>query len=647
MTQSGSALLRGIQNGSLAKVDLLVRESLQNSLDAAASDKDVRVNFILGRAERSRLDKVFSGLEKALAQRIPGDSADFIAIRDSGTTGLTGPLREQDLSDVNDIGNLRKLIYEICKPQSGEGKGGSWGLGKTVYFRVGIGIVLYYSRIRVAGGYESRLAAAIVEDERAKDSLLRTAKKRKGRLDTGVAWWGVTEGNNTHPVTDGRSINATLRVFGLEPYTGDDTGTTVIIPYIDSAALCSDANPLGYGPFNSYTLEDFINLAVQRWYAPRLYNKEYAGSSLRYERGGSILRPAERATFFTAIQSLYNASKGAETAEINIRNELKSTLAGTLTYRIFMKKELGMLAPNNECSPLALLNVAASDNVDGNPPIVAYARKAGMVISYETVGAWTDHVAKTSEDRFLVAFFVLNSENRLKDNEDITLDEYIRRSERSDHMGWEDISIKGRRYRIAEKIKKQVAKKLAAVAKPAETPKPKYSESSLQRRMGAAFLPPAGFGKLSSKKPNKVTPDGKGGTPAQQSSIGIRNLAVTYLAANECRLSWQVRLKKKRAEVVQELAAITNSSAIHALDWEDAKKGIGRAFPFAISKAKVTAGDESLAVTLKKTGQGVPYAIVADTAAQRLTKGQLELDCECIISVSDPRLRFSLSVRED
>ena len=37
MTQSGKYLLRSIQNESMPKIDLLIRECLQNSLDAAVS----------------------------------------------------------------------------------------------------------------------------------------------------------------------------------------------------------------------------------------------------------------------------------------------------------------------------------------------------------------------------------------------------------------------------------------------------------------------------------------------------------------------------------------------------------------------------------------------------------------------------------
>ncbi len=59
-----------------------------------------------------------------------------------------------------------KLVLNLGDPQEKAGAGGSWGLGKTVYFRVGIGLVVFYSRIKLgAEKYMSRLIACFVESE--------------------------------------------------------------------------------------------------------------------------------------------------------------------------------------------------------------------------------------------------------------------------------------------------------------------------------------------------------------------------------------------------------------------------------------------------------------------------------------------------
>jgi hypothetical protein len=45
MQECGSSLLKSLQNDSMIPLDMLVRESIQNSLDAAAGDLPVKVEF--------------------------------------------------------------------------------------------------------------------------------------------------------------------------------------------------------------------------------------------------------------------------------------------------------------------------------------------------------------------------------------------------------------------------------------------------------------------------------------------------------------------------------------------------------------------------------------------------------------------------
>ena len=172
MTQNGSSLLKLIQNNDMPILDLLVRESVQNSLDAAKADsKYVSIDFIIDKFNSKELNNCLEEITIPLNKRFKDLKYEYIAIRDKNTTGLTGVLDYKDVKN-NEYGNLLKLIYEISKPQDSEGAGGSWGLGKTIYFRIGIGLVFYYTRIFEDGKYKSRLAATLVEDENNKNSLI-------------------------------------------------------------------------------------------------------------------------------------------------------------------------------------------------------------------------------------------------------------------------------------------------------------------------------------------------------------------------------------------------------------------------------------------------------------------------------------------
>ena len=113
--------------------------------------------------------KNLDGITERLIEKFGSSPQKAIYIEDSNTTGLTGSLDFKHSPN----GNVFKLIYGISMAQETPGAGGSWGLGKTVYFRVGIGLVVYYSHIlNDSGKYEHRLAVTLVENEKLKDTII-------------------------------------------------------------------------------------------------------------------------------------------------------------------------------------------------------------------------------------------------------------------------------------------------------------------------------------------------------------------------------------------------------------------------------------------------------------------------------------------
>ena len=94
MGQVGSSILRAIQNNSDPLLDLFIRESIQNSLDAG--DKEipvpyVSVDFIIKDFEAKKLNLSLDGITDSLSNRFPNDCYKFVAVKDINTTGLTGP----------------------------------------------------------------------------------------------------------------------------------------------------------------------------------------------------------------------------------------------------------------------------------------------------------------------------------------------------------------------------------------------------------------------------------------------------------------------------------------------------------------------------------------------------------------------------
>lgn len=259
MVQDGDSILKSLQNNSFPTVDLVIRESLQNSLDAqipGSSDTEVEIN--VGTFDSEKFAVNFEEIDETLIKKYPGQQM-VLSISDKNTKGLTGDFRDNSQESLA-TSNFQKLIFSLGKNQTAEGAGGSWGLGKTSYSLIGAGVVLYYTRVSVPGNqYEERLIGALIENP--KDETKRLLSKN----ERGIAWWGeyANDGETIYPITNPDEIDRILNVLGIERYD-DTTGTTVIIPYLQNE-----------GSKTKEILVDELKMAVQRWYGPRLMNDNY------------------------------------------------------------------------------------------------------------------------------------------------------------------------------------------------------------------------------------------------------------------------------------------------------------------------------------------------------------------------------------
>lgn len=602
MTQSGSSLLKLIQNNHMPILDLLVRESIQNSLDAKNDTAQyVSVDFITGVFDKALLNAELDKITDSLNKKFGQDEYKYIAIRDSNTVGLTGKLHYDDVAD-NQYGNLLKLIYEISKPQEAEGAGGSWGLGKTVYFRVGIGLVIYYSRIiNEDGQYESRLAASLVENEMSDNALIPVLG---GKSKRGIAWWGEQIGENkTKPVTDESYINYILRIFRLSPYKDVETGTTIIIPYIDENKLLHhnqieyrDGEDSVIRPFWRSNIEDYLRVAVQRWYAPRLNNINYGfGKFLRTrinEKGISLesMEPA-----FQIVQALYNRAIGkigsvdilnqtgveVKAENILLRNVLNVTKAGTVAYTKVPRAILKTGFPDNKPEPYMYYNCEIREK-DKNKPVVFFTRKPGMIVSYEDVGNWVDGISSCSKAEYVMAIFVLNTDNTLAGNasEECTLEEYIRRSEMADHSSWNDFSMGNFNPRIVSRIQGQVTGKISKEFSVEEDNNISKLNSGLGKMFGDLLLPPENFGKKPSSDTSVTSKTDPRFEKHKNILFGYNSGDITY-SANGMTIRLFIKSKGKIISAGIRLCIDSDAGSISAKEWENK---MGLKMPFEIVK---------------------------------------------------------------
>ena len=533
MVNKGSGFVRVLQNEHTPILDLFIRESLQNCLDAADEHKGhVSVNFNIDKFNGANLNNTLEGISEKLNKKFPNENYTYISISDMGTMGLTGPLQIEDVKEGMPQGNLIKLVYDIGKPQDKEGSGGSWGCGKTIYSRIGLGLVFYYSRIKnEKGKYESRLAGCLAEDETKKSAII---PKYKDKPKYGIAWWGKAIGENkTIPVTDEKYIKKFLDIFGLKLYEGNEVGTQIIIPYVNEQYLLND-NAKEYAesmddetfiPYWRRSVEEYLRVAVQRWYFPRLNNKYYQyGKWLEVSVNGERITDKKMLHIFHLYRGLYNRAAGIEEEDIDndfikskdievyledVRvNKLSERHAGKVAFAEVDTDLLGMCPPNNEYHPNINLGLNIVD-ITENYPLLAYTRKPGMIVSYEQTGDWVKDIPLMDKTNFIVAIFVLNSDAYINDVEGLSLEQYIRSGEQADHISWNDTSKYGVNLNTVYRIKLNTAKSISQYYLDDEEEEEEENSrvSGLGRMLGKLILPPTGFG----TKPTSRGSRGRGG----------------------------------------------------------------------------------------------------------------------------------------
>ncbi|MEK1482401.1 hypothetical protein HCZ88_09375 [Limosilactobacillus fermentum] len=519
MVQSGDAVLRSLQNTDFSITDIIVRESLQNALDASKPGGDhTFVEYNTGNFDTSRLNPEFEKISDNLDRAYTGE-AEFLSISDRNTVGLNG---EYDPSQPDKLAksNFFKLVFGLGKNQEANGAGGSWGLGKTSYFRIGCGIVIYYTRIKAEQGYEERLIASLIEDPRSEKRLLTDGKR-------GIAWWGEQRGSNRddfYPVTDHKQIEKFLDIFGLKPYGADDTGTMIIIPYLKEFEQTS-SNPWGRNR------ERALATAIQRWYAPRILNAEYSegtgNADLYCKVNGNLIGYPEVEQPFGLLRDLYtaaltgNASDDIKVEDIRLpRSGMKDnkTNAGRVAFVI---KNLSDAVTSNGFTYRQYIE-DVDDRTEESFKLVAFARKPGMIVRYDFDDKWSKGV-KIADDQCLIAFFVPNSNGKIyekyRTDEYDTLEQYLRFGEKADHADWFDQRDQ-QNITLVDRIKKETARALANAAGSDEDRQVSLVSEKLAHEY-AGLLPPNNFGKAGRSRPK---PPSDGGQKHEHaSSITIKN----------------------------------------------------------------------------------------------------------------------------
>ena len=513
-TTSGSSVLKMMQNNSIPSLDLVIRESVQNSMDAGLPNQEkVIMNFLYNDFSVEMLAPHFESIGDNLVSKFGKTTQKFLAIQDKNTFGLTGNL-SGDFKPGEKNQNLGKLVFHIMKPQDKEGAGGSWGIGKTVYYRIGIGLVIYYSRVKLDDGhFQERLVAALVENENNQNGLLSSIPN-----SLGVAFFGdlLKDNKTVSTIIDEKRIHQFLEIFHISPYSGTNTGTTIIIPFIDKDKLLSSNVTEGENKkWWENDVEQYLKVSLLRWYFPRIsenYPKKY-GPGLIVSINQNVLHVDKDTPIFGKFIELYNACYSdtfepwIHKSEITKLRNLEDKVLGYFVYGKVNKAELRMISSHLP-SPYRYC-LLDEDDSDKHSPIIAFTRKPGMIVNYDTEGLAVGNI-KSESDEYIIGVFSLNSFNKITKPAQLNLDEYIRQSEKSDHTSWADheITANSSRVLIVKKIYQEISKELNNSYSEVKVTTGEVSiNKNFAKKFGKLLLPDESFGKAGSGR----TQSSKGG----------------------------------------------------------------------------------------------------------------------------------------
>lgn len=394
----------------LPLVDLLVRETIQNALDAATGSGPVAVDFRIRKITKTA---ICNFLERAESIALPSGDAIMLEISDHGTTGLDGPSSMAETSDPAGFGKFIRLAYSMGLNQTTKGAGGSHGVGKSILYHTGAGLVIFHS----LSGDKNRLVACWVEDQQKPGGYLRQIAG--DAITTGVCWWGAgSRDGHPIPLEDPGRIQHILSCMGIGGRTTPDQGTTLAIPFLDLDRLdCRDMDDL----------QGKLVSAIKRWYFPRLENPDWTSSAVLIARvNGQAVMP-DKSTEDNANtrlwQELWHAAwSGKGNDKIHVKPIETSGV----------EPRLGHLAWTIPDSP----SCGWMDQIGECPQKLALVRKPGMVVRYHHADPW---MAGLADGMPLHAIFVVDSQAwiHLKNpSRRLPVEEYFRSCESGNHHGW-------------------------------------------------------------------------------------------------------------------------------------------------------------------------------------------------------------------
>lgn len=235
--------------------DAIVRETIQNSLDAGEEGAKVLVRFFLsgkiGALPYERAERFFHGLWPHLKSEanglaaipVEGESVPFLVIEDFQTRGLTGdPAQAEDVEGVSAKNDFFYFWRNVGRSGKAEKDRGRWGLGKTVFPSSSRVQTFWGLTIRHEDPFSLLMGQSVLKTHRLDD-----------RRRYPYGYYGLTADEDfVDPVTDRACLSDFASRFSLK--REDETGLSIVIPF----------------PLEEITRTEIINAVVRQFFYPIL-----------------------------------------------------------------------------------------------------------------------------------------------------------------------------------------------------------------------------------------------------------------------------------------------------------------------------------------------------------------------------------------
>lgn len=213
--------------------DSLVREFVQNSLDAAMDGHRVEVAFHVaefGTPPSGEMHQLFGGLRPHLAAcdsstaQVLDEPCRYLVVEDFGTTGLRGDVAQIYAGN----GGLPEEFFHFFRAEGKSSKSGadrgSWGIGKYTFPKASrintfFGVTVQTEPVLGAGPYS--MGQAILRNHAVGDSHF-----------TPDGWWAAIRNGVPLPFEAGDPQHELL-LSNFRIRRRDEPGLTIIIPYIE------------------------------------------------------------------------------------------------------------------------------------------------------------------------------------------------------------------------------------------------------------------------------------------------------------------------------------------------------------------------------------------------------------------------------